>query len=255
MKTITLRAAALAALAAVAACDDSGTAPAADENLDMDVALLAADAAREDLAVMNTVFPLGAAESPVTYTVPVAYSVLDYTRSRTVTFFDVDGVEQPSYDALVTASIHTVLEVTGQVTGDGFDWSMNRTRDMWVTGLEGEETERTWNGSGTEDRSRARILEGDAVRTYDLTGTVAVEDVVRGVPRAEHPWPLSGTITRTLVIEVVNGPDGDRTVNRTVVITFNGTRYPDLTVNGESFVLDLGETGANQVRRKFGGNG
>jgi hypothetical protein len=59
------------------------------------------------------------------------------------------------------------------------------------------------------------------------------------VPRAENPWPLSGTITRVITVVITNGPNGDVTHERTVVITFNGTQFVTLTVNGEEFELDL----------------
>lgn len=250
MRARTLRIAAVAALTAVAACGEDSTAPAVDDAvLNDDLALLAADAVVEDLAVMNTVFPAGALG------VPSASSVLEYTRTRTVTFYDADGNEQSAYDALLTASIHTLLEISGEVQKDGYEASLDRSRDMTVTGLLGEETERTWNGTGTEDRSRARVLESGDTRTYDLTGTVVVADVVRGVPRSENPWPLSGTITRNLTVEVVNGVNGDRTVTREVVLTFNGTRIVTLTVNGEAYEVDLAETGRNRVRRKHGAMG
>ena len=250
MRALTARAAALVALAALAACDGDATAPGVDDALlNDDVALLAADAVQEDLAVMNTVFPLGGAG------VPSASSVLDYTRSRTVTYFDADGNEQSAYDALTTAAIHTVLEVSGDVTRDGFEAAVERKRDMWVTGLEGEESERTWNGTGSDEKSRARVLASGDTRTYDLAGTLTVTDVVRGVPRIDNPWPLSGTITRNLTIEVVDPVHGDRTVEREVIITFNGTQVVTMTVNGEAYEVDLAETGRQKVRRRHGSHG
>ncbi|HSG46716.1 MAG TPA: hypothetical protein VLA43_02760 [Longimicrobiales bacterium] len=250
MKTLTLRAASLAALVALAACDDAGTDPAADDAaLNDDVALLAADAVQEDLDVMNATVPLG------TMSAPIASDIMDFTRSRVVTFYDADGVEQGAYDALTTASIHTLLTVSGDVTREGFEWSMDRTRDMTVTGLLGEETQRTWNGTGADEHSRARVLDADQTRTYDMSGTLLVEDVVRGVPRFENPWPLSGTITRSLTIEVVNGPNGDETITREVVVTFNGTRFVTLTVNGEEYEVDLAERGHDKVHRRHGGQG
>jgi len=250
MKTLTLRAASLAALVALAACEDAGTDPIADNAaLNDDVALLAADAVQEDLDVMNATVPLATAGAPA------GADILDFTRSRTITFYDADGVEQGAYDALTTASIHTVLTVSGDVTREGFSWSMDRTRDMWVTGLEGEETQRTWNGEGSDERSRARVVDVDQTRTYEMSGTLLVEDVVRAVPLVENPWPLSGTITRNLTIEVVNGPNGDETITRLVVLTFNGTQFVTLTVNGEEYEVDLAEQGRNKVHRRQGGMG
>ena len=249
MQAHTPMAAALAAALAFAACDDSSTqSRPGDDLLNDDVALLAADAVQEDLEVMNTLLPvLGQS------TVPVAFDVLEYSRSRTVTFFDGDGEEQSAFDPLTTASIHTVLEISGEVSRDGLERSLDRTRDMWVTGLEGEETERTWNGSGTDDRTRVRLTENDQVRSYEMTGTLQVEDVVRGVPRAEHPWPLSGTITRDLTIEVTNGPNGDETITRTVVLTFDGTQTPTMTVNGVEYDVDLAARGHDRVHRHHRG--
>lgn len=248
MRTLTLRAASLAALVALAACDDAGTDPALDTALlNDDVALLAADAMQEDLAVMTATVPAGA------FGAPVAADIMDYSRSRVVRYFDAEGVEQAAYDALTTDSIHTLLTVAGTVSRDGFEWSMERSRDMSVTGLAGEETERTWNGTGSDDRSRARVVDPDQTRTYDLTGTLLVENVVRGVPRIEHPWPLSGTITRNLTIEIVNGPDGDETITRTVIVTFNGTQYVTMTVNGEEYEVDLAALGREKVHRRHAG--
>lgn len=233
----------LLVVSTLAACSDSAVDPdVAETVLNEDVAVIAASAAIEDLEAMSTVFPGGAGA-------PAQAGIRDYERSRTITFYDAGGAEQEGYDPLTTASIHTTLSVEGQISGDGFEWFLSRSRDMTVTGLEGEETERTWNGTGEEDRSRTRITEGGDTRSYEMSGTLTVEDVVRGVPRAEYLYPLSGTITREVTIEVTNGPRGDETITRTVVVTFNGTRYPEMTVNGETFEVDLDATWRQRVRR------
>ena len=65
-------------------------------------------------------------------------------------------------------------------------------------------------------------------------------DVVVPVPFAHDSWPLSGSITTHLVTS-----DG---VDLTAVLTFNGTRYADLTVNGMTTTVDL-------ARWLHGGNG
>ncbi len=89
-------------------------------------------------------------------------------------------------------------------------------------------------------------------RTYTMSGSILIEDVVHGVPRAEFPWPLSGTITREVQIERTGGPDGDLSISRTVVVTFNGESVVSMTVDGESFELDLEERGRDRVRRRRG---
>jgi len=244
MKSTLRGALVVGALTALAACDDDGTGVVVvdDEVLDQDVALLAADAVAEDLAVMTDMLQWAAAGAP-------GAGMMDLYRSRTVDFYDADGVLQDRYDALTTASIHTVLEVEGDVERMNMDMSLSRTRDMWVTGLEGEETTRTWNGTGTESHSRTRLSDAYGTRTYDMEGTLLVEDVVRAVPVTENPWPLSGTITRTVDIAITGAPGGDRTISRTVVITFTGEQVVTLTVDGVPFECDLGAQDRDRVRR------
>ena len=235
----------LGAIAALWACDDPGTAPDAldDEILARDVALLAADAAAEDLAAMAEPFFGGAFGVP-------GDSKMELVRSRTVEHFDASGELQDGYDPLTTAAIHLVLEVAGSTERMDMEMSLARSRDLWVTGLEGEETVRTANGSGIESRSRARMSDEYGDRSYAMSGTTQIQDVVHGVPRDQFPWPLSGTITRVVEVEKTGGPGGDRSFTRTVVITFNGESVVTMTVDGEPFELDLGRTDRRRVRRR-----
>lgn len=248
MKNRLLTTGALLAAVTLAACDDAATTPeVAVQELEDDVALLVADAVQEDLDVMNSVMP------GVSGMAALADNVQEFTRSRTVTFYDAQGEEQEAYDPLTTDAINSVVELSGQRSRDRVAFTVERFRDLWVSGLEGEETERTWNGEGTEDRSRARIEDGSTVRSYTFSGSFVIEDVVRGVPRAENPWPLSGTITRSLTIEVTT-EDGSRTVNREVVVTFNGTSTATMTVNGQVYDLDLASRARDRVQRRRGGS-
>lgn len=247
MQTNLLRTAGLLAVVAFAACDEDSTAPVAvPDTLNDDVALLVADAVQEDLDVMDATVPLAlsAVASP-----PVAENVTEFFRSRVRTFFDAEGNEQDGYDPLTTASINTVVEMSGERSRSSFEWSIDRNRDITVTGLAGEETERTWNGDGSENRSRAQFREGTEVRSYDFSGSFLIEDVVRGVPRSENPWPLSGTITRNVTIEF-SGPNGERSVVREVIVTFNGTQFVTISVNGEEYEFDLASRDRDRVRRR-----
>ena len=90
-----------------------------------------------------------------------------------------------------------------------------------------------------------------------MSSTSVIENVVHPVPRTDDAWPLSGTITRNVTINVTNGPEGDVTKTRTVVIAFNGTYlatmtvYGESTVDGESFEIDLStRSGRHPFRRR-----
>jgi hypothetical protein len=85
-------------------------------------------------------------------------------------------------------------------------------------------------------------------RQYEMSSTSLVEDVVHGVPRLENPWPLSGTITRTVHVEILSG-DEAIVKDKTVVIKFDGDQYVTMTVDGEDFELDLAERHAHRRDR------
>ncbi len=243
--------AALAALFTLAACADSTTTPTVDAPLNADVAEVVADAALEDLAVMNAVAPatgLGAAFGPFGGRGLGDRAGLE--RNRTVTAFDAEGVQQEAYDALTTASLHIVTMVEGDISREHFSAAVSRLRDLWVTGLAGEEVERTWNGSGESEVHRTRTTDANGTRSYEMEASATIDDVVRAVDRDAQPWPLSGTITREVAVTIVNGPRGDETRQRTTVLTFNGTQYVTLLVDGEAFEVDLAARAADRASRR-----
>ena len=227
---------------ALAACSDTagpnGSALAFDELVTLDVAMVAADGVLENLAAMQQSFGGALGTAPMTGT-------------RTVTFLDADGNQQDAFDELTTATIHIVSEFSGEVDRESWSASMLRTRDMTISGLEGEETTRTANGSGTVAVTRSRHTDDSGTRTHEMTGTSLVDNVVHGVPREENPYPLSGSITMDMTVNITNGPDGDVTRTRTVVVTFNGTQFATMTVDGESFEVDLStRSGGHPFRRR-----
>lgn len=241
MKIHTPRHLAVSCLTALAltACGEGSTAPAPTDDvlLDRDVVQMAASATFDDLEQMRLAGG-GAGDA--------AQRSDGVVRERTITFFDAAGAEMDAFDPLLTASAHLVIHIEGTREGPDRSTTIDRDREMTVTGMEGEETERTWNGAGTEERSRTRIDDEDGTRTYTKDETSTVEDVVVVVPRSEHPYPLSGTITRHIV---VTRSDRDGTRERTVVIVFDGDSTATATVNGRTFEIDLSDRDARPRRR------
>jgi len=207
--------------------DDEPTGvPTLDQTIDADLAMVAADATIEDVQALRDARNGG-------------FFMVDRSGSRTVQFFDAAGAEQPAYDELTTESIYLTMEMEREIVRDGWSASVSRTREMTVSGLEGDETTRTVNGTGWEEITRSRHSDERGLRTREITGTRTFTDVVHAVPYADNPWPLSGTITRSMTVTVTT-EQGTRTHTREVVITFNGTQYPEMTVNGEPFAANLG---------------
>ena len=98
-------------------------------------------------------------------------------------------------------------------------------------------------------KSRHSDVNGD--RSYEMTSTSITTDVVHTVPRKDNPYPLSGTVTRDVTVVIVNGRNSDKTRTRHVVITFDGTQFAHITVNGEAFEVDLSaRDGRHPVRKR-----
>ena len=70
-----------------------------------------------------------------------------------------------------------------------------------------------------------------------MSSTTTVTDVAIPVPRS---WPEDGgTIERTVTVEKTNAAGETETKNCEVLIAFNGTQYVPITINGETYTLDL----------------
>ncbi len=160
--------------------------------------------------------------------------------TRVITFFDADGIPQDGYDSLTTASINVVADISGDVTHGPWSATVVRHRDFTITGLLGDETERTVNGTGSESVSKSRVLRNDSTRSYDITGNSTLAGIVFPVgPNGGNLWPTSGTITRNYTITLTSGPNAGKTVTRTVVITFGGGSTASATIDGVPFTIDI----------------
>ena len=229
---------------ALAACNDASGPSEEDLALNEAVAAVAADAAIED--VQQMFFNLGAEPA-----LGASYDAAAPPRnfSRTVTFYDAGDLVMDAYNAETTASMNIVVEMSGDVERDGWTASVSRSRDMTVSGLLGAETSRTWNGTGSGEVSRSQHSDEHGDRTYDMSSSVVIADVVRDLPRDLNPWPVSGTITRSVTVTITTA-DGVVTRERTAVLTFNGTQFVILLVNGEEYEVDLDARETDRAHRK-----
>lgn len=249
----------LIATLATGACTDSTGLDALDDAFLLDMALVAADATIEDVNLWGQPLTFGPLAGPGaqghTHTpgVPGGHGGFAGSGTRSVTFFDADDDEQDAYDALTTASMHILHDVQGEVQRESWTATISRQRDKWVTGLVGEETHRTWNGTGSEQVTRSRHLDDGTERSYESSGTIVYEDVVVPIPGSTPRWPVSGTITRSMTV-TGTGADGTTTRAVEIVITFDGTAIATALVNGELIEIDLSvRSGRNPVRRGRGG--
>lgn len=166
------------------------------------------------------------------------------TVSRTVTFFDASGATMLDYDPSLTASVRHVLEVNGSRTAEGpngsFSGVVHRSRTRTVSGLAGAETSHTWNGNGTANDTTTHAGARNT-RVYSKAVRDTATNVVVNLPRSANPWPVSGQVVHNVAATlVVTGARSEtRTVERRVVVTFNGTASVPLSVGGVSCTLHL----------------
>jgi hypothetical protein len=240
------------------ACDQTTGPNALDDAIVLDLAVLAADATLEEVAMWGQ--PLGFGPAAVAGFAPGRPGgkqgfAGDPSGTRTATFRDADGAEQDGFDQLTTASIHIVHDVAGEITRGNFSATIVRARDMTATGLEGEETHRTWNGSGSSEMSRGGVREDGTERAHSSSGSFEYEDVVVTIPGSDPRYPVSGTIRRSMS-GVRTTAAGSETREVEVVITFDGTATATATINGEAMEIDLStRDGRNPLRRSPRGAG
>lgn len=242
--TPTARLAVAAGVVLLAACSRDGLDPTnLTPQFDRDIALFAADAAGQDVEVMRGPggkFGMGLLAHPGSFECDdVEHDGL--TLTRTCTFYDASGAVQTEYDPESTASVVIHAELSGSV--DRMEWSatVDRVRDVEITGLAGDETELVWNGTGSGTMSRIRQSSDGGEMQMSMSSTETATNVTVPVPRTEDGWPLSGTITKTVTMTVTGGPRDGTTHSRDVTITFDGSQYAEVTLNGETFTVDLAE--------------
>ena len=233
----------------LAACGTELNAPDAEEQqIDLDVAQYAANATSDDIVFLTeetdrTMQPglhnrAGCRRVGLFLVRCQPRRFGDLEIAREVTFYDSLGTEQEAFDSVETASIHIVASFSGERARENMTMTVNRNSDITISGLYGAETERTTNGTATSEVSRVRHSDENGDRSYDMSASTTITNVVLAVPRSGS-WPLSGTISRDIAVEVVNGIGDTITRSRTVVIEFNGTQFVPMWINGNEFLLDL----------------
>lgn len=252
--TRTARTVAAGLAAFVAACSNdptgAGLTPLQHAVINADVAAVATDVTAEKVEVMRGpggAFGFGLRADPGKFECTGA-SRDGLTITRSCTFKDAAGNTQPAYDPVTTASASVTSTVKGAIDRGPFSATIDRSAAFTATGLAGNETRITWNGTSSGKSTRVRQVEGQVARQYDMTHTGTWTDVVVPVPRGDNGWPISGTARHVVTVRITGGPNDGQQVTREVRITFNGTSAPTATVNGEAFELDLASRGRPKRR-------
>lgn len=268
LKTSLLRAAAALTLTAtVTACGDSATGPtdsgvsaAVATATTLDVATVSGDAAAEDVQTFKLnrgAFGLATIDferfsrwDPCPYDATAKRFICaersrgPFSYSRSYAYADEAGVAQSAYSATGTASANFKWNLSGTITKERWSGSMSRDRDITISGMLGANNTVTVNGSGKAERQRTVFLRDSAgptglKREYSMESTLAIANVITPAIKLPDAWPASGTITRNFSVTRIDATNGNTVTTRNSVVTFNGTQFASLVVNGTEFVLDL----------------
>jgi len=164
-----------------------------------------------------------------------------------ITFMDASGQTQSDYDEDVTAQVHVVSEMERNLQRESSIGYSMRSSDLTVSGLAGDEQTRMWTGQASGESSRSGER-GSA----DVQFSSDAQSVVIPHPRADDSWPTSGTMRSVVSGEFTDADGVQSTVQTDLFVEFNGTQFPDATLNGEAMELDLAARRGHMKGRRHG---
>lgn len=157
-----------------------------------------------------------------------------FSWSFSLTFFDAAGNPGP-YDPETTARMRVIARARGHLTSAEHSASIGVDRLLDVSGLLPAETTIEVDGAANDTADCAfEASDGSAERRYHLLGRGALTDVRQLKDESVNPYPLSGTARWDVSADAFER-QGEETAEAhyqaTVIVTFNGTRYPTIEVS------------------------
>jgi hypothetical protein len=250
---VQLRLAALAAiLALTGACSDS-TGPSDVQPADLSQVLAELQpSSLAPLAGQVSGVPVAALAAPVpsscsyesaskSFVCPNV-SVSNITVSRSFTLLDASGAPQTAFDKTTTAAVRMKTAFAGTVTSPTTTMVIEQQQDITLSGL--LTGAHTLNGTSS-GRLTGSVGAGTTTIPVATTISTTITNVVLPRSSSGSQWPQSGTITATITDSALAGmPEA----TSTVIITFNGTSRPtiSITVNGVTLTstIDLANPGS-----------
>jgi hypothetical protein len=169
------------------------------------------------------------------------------TFTLTRRFFDLFGDSQDAYGP-TTDSVYATSRVTGSVASPQFDASFGQAGWIGVGGLNPMISVLTISGQSDDTLStHFTALNVDLERFCESRTSTTLTGIAWPKPSGSPTYPTEGTAT--IVLAFTRYTDGSRgtiekSANATVIITFNGTANPTVSVNGTWHYVWNMDTGA-----------
>lgn len=163
-----------------------------------------------------------------------------------VHWYDVAGAEQEAYDSTTTARVTTAQTAHGSYAGEGYEATLAHAGQLDLAGLLASQNEIVVSAARA-DTLNATYAGPNATAQLELRCAGAFAQVRRSKPLEQNPYPSSGTASWWIdAHRAVQSGQGSQVQDyeAAVVVTYNGTRYVPMVVNGQwHYTLDL-DTGA-----------
>jgi hypothetical protein len=180
--------------------------------------------------------------------VPMTQGDANLSWSLVFTFYDAAGNPQQVYDPETTARIVVHAKVRGTLTSPEHRAFIGSDRLLDVAGVLPTETTIEVDGSARDTADFSfDATNGSSSRHYHLLGAGDLTDMRQLKDKSVNPYPLSGTARWAIVVDA-SSRDANGTkeahYEATVLVTFNGTRYPTIEVTKNfryQMDLDTGE--------------
>jgi hypothetical protein len=255
----------LALAALLAGCGKTPTTPissAAQSNADDVAQQIGVSMAQDNGGMVST---YGATQAPAGGVSVRPVRTAEPTTAASDTTFSIGGITftftrlylnelhngMPTFDPVLTWGVVETSRATGSITLPQFSAAIGRagTLNLWNVSVVAPDT-LTANGTA-DDTTQCSFVSAftGAQRYFYSVASGVMSDVRTLKPITTDSYPSSGTVTWTVAADRLRSNDRvdvESHFDALVVVSFNGTRYPDVTVNGIfRYRIDL-KTGAVQ---------
>ena len=162
------------------------------------------------------------------------------TITRSYQLFDASGNVQSQYDATTTDSVVVTETGSGPISGPNITGTISQHWLLTLSGLDGAETSREWNGVGFDTTTATVTILG---QSYNVTFAArdSVENVFVDIVPDSTAWPASGDFVRNVSAHLtsIGTTLKDSTIVRRMQVNFNGTAIVPLTTPNLSCTLHL----------------
>jgi len=169
----------------------------------------------------------------------IAYTDRGLTITRQVRFWS-GGSYALGWSATLTDSVNHRWTRSGtfaSVVKPGKTFSINEADTASMVVTHGPPVLHTWNGAGIAHDSSTYAV-NNVTRIFAYTAADTADALTFTMPRADNPYPTSGSFSRNLTIHVTAGAF-DKTVTRVAKVTFDGSATAVLQVGALTCSLDL----------------